>query len=63
MVRPDLRRNMVDIPEISGPQERQREMWNTQRERLHHGGLQSLVGNLVPRDGSKPRPSARFSRK
>jgi hypothetical protein len=38
MVRPDLRRDMAGIPEISGPQEREREMWNTQRECLHHGG-------------------------
>jgi hypothetical protein len=30
---------------------------------LHHGGLQSLVGNPVSRDGSKPRPSARILRK
>jgi hypothetical protein len=29
MVRPDLRRDMAGIQEISGPQEREREMWNT----------------------------------
>jgi hypothetical protein len=52
MVRPDLRRDMAGIPEISGPQERERDVeHNTQRESLHHtqGGPQSLVGNLVPR--------------
>jgi hypothetical protein len=37
-------------------------MWSTQRECLHHGGPQSLVGNLVPRDRSKLRPSARILR-
>jgi hypothetical protein len=67
MVRPDLRRDMVGVPEISGPQERERErereMWSTQRERLLHGGPQSLVGNPIPRDKSEPRPSARMSRK
>jgi hypothetical protein len=50
MVRPDLRREMVGVPEISGPQEREREMWSTQSEHLHHRGPQSLVGNRVPRD-------------
>jgi hypothetical protein len=35
MLKPDLRRDMVDVPKISGPQERKR--WSTQRERLHHG--------------------------
>jgi hypothetical protein len=41
---------MAGVPKISGPQEREREMWNTQRECLHHGGSpQSLVGNPVPR--------------
>jgi hypothetical protein len=63
MVRPDLRRDMAGVPEISGPQEREREMQSTQRERLHHGGPQSLVGNLVPRDRSELRVSARISRK
>jgi hypothetical protein len=29
MVRPDLRRDMAGVPEILGPQEREREMWNT----------------------------------
>jgi hypothetical protein len=39
MVRPDLRRDMEGIPEISGPQERERNVEHTtQRERLHHGG-------------------------
>jgi hypothetical protein len=38
-VRPDLRRDMVGIPEISGPQERERDVEHTtQREHLHHGG-------------------------
>jgi hypothetical protein len=54
-VRPDLRIDMAGIPEISGPQER--EMWCTQRERLHHRDPQSLVENPVPR------PSARILRK
>jgi hypothetical protein len=63
MVRPDLRRDMAGVPEISGPQEREREMWSTQKECLHHGGPQSLVGIPVPREGSKPRPSNRISRK
>jgi hypothetical protein len=58
MVRPDLRTDMVGIPEISGPQEKEKEMWSTQREHLHHGGgggPQSLVGNLVPRYESEQR--------
>jgi hypothetical protein len=63
MVRPDLRRDMVGIPEISGPQDRERKMCSTQRECLHHRGPQSLVWNPVPRDGSELRPSARISRK
>jgi hypothetical protein len=63
MVRPDLRRDMAGIPEISGPREREREMWSTQRECLHQGSPQSLVGNPVPRDRSKPRPSVRILRK
>jgi hypothetical protein len=63
MVRPDLRRDMAGVPEILVPQERERKMWSTQRECLHHGGPQSLVGNPVPRDGSEPRPSARILRK
>jgi hypothetical protein len=68
MVRPDLRRDMAGIPKISGPQERERE-----RERERCGALrgnvfamgcpQSLVGNLVPREENKPRPSARILRK
>jgi hypothetical protein len=50
MVRPDLRRDMAGVPEISGPQERERDVEHTtQREHLHHwGGAQSLVGNPVP---------------
>jgi hypothetical protein len=61
MVRPALRRDMAGIPKILGPQERK--MWSTQREHLHHGHPQSLVGNPIPRDGSKLRPRARISRK
>jgi hypothetical protein len=30
MVRSDLRRDMPGVSKISGPQERKREMWNTQ---------------------------------
>jgi hypothetical protein len=63
MARPDLRRDMVGVPEISGPQEKEREMWHTQRECLHHGGPQSLVGNPVPRDESELKPSTRISKK
>jgi hypothetical protein len=67
MVRSDLRRHMAGIPEISGPQERERkrerEMWSTQRECLHHRGPQSLVGNPVPGDESELRPSTRILRK
>jgi hypothetical protein len=37
MVRPDLRRDMAGITEISGPQERETEMWSIQREHFHHG--------------------------
>jgi hypothetical protein len=49
--------------EREGEGEGEGEMWSTQRERLHHGGPQSLVGNPVLRDKSKPRPSARILRK
>jgi hypothetical protein len=63
MVRPDLRRDMVGVLEISGLEETEREMWSTQREHLHHGAPQSLVGNPVPRDSNKPRPSTRILRK
>jgi hypothetical protein len=48
MVRPDLRRDTAGVTKISGPQEREREMWSTQKEHLHHGGPQSLVENPVP---------------
>jgi hypothetical protein len=61
--RPDLRRDIVGVPDISGPQKRKREMWSTQRECLHHGGSQSLVGNPVPRDESELRPSTRIFEK
>jgi hypothetical protein len=40
MVRPDLRRDMAGVPEISVPQEREL-MWNTQEERLPHRVPQS----------------------
>jgi hypothetical protein len=40
MVRPDLRRDMAGVPEISGPQER--EMWNTTpRENVFTTGVHS----------------------
>jgi hypothetical protein len=60
MVRPDLRRDMAGVPEISIPQER--------IDVEYLGGKSSsprttALGNLVPRDGSEPRPSTRFSRK
>jgi hypothetical protein len=42
MVRPDLRRDMAGVPEISGPQEKERNVeHNPQRERLDHGGVHS----------------------
>jgi hypothetical protein len=41
-VRPDLRRDMVGIPEISGPQETEKDVEHTtEREHLHHGGSHS----------------------
>jgi hypothetical protein len=43
--------------------EREREIWSTQRERLHHGDPQSLVGNPVSRDENEPRPSTKILRK
>jgi hypothetical protein len=60
MVRTDLRRDMVGIPEISVPQERV--------DVGHPGGTSSswgptVLGSLVPRDRSKLRPSTRISRK
>jgi hypothetical protein len=60
MVRPELRRDMVGVPEISVPQER--------IDVGHPGGMSSpqgptVLGNPVPRDGSEPRPSARILRK
>jgi hypothetical protein len=60
MVRPDLRRDMAGVLEISVPQERV--------DVGHPGGTSSsrgsgVLGNPVPRDGSEPRPSARISRK
>jgi hypothetical protein len=54
---------MAGIPEISGPQER--EKYGTPRGNVFTmGGVsQSLVGNPVPRDKSKLQPSTGFSRK
>jgi hypothetical protein len=62
MVRPDLRRDMAYVPEIAGPQGRER--CGAPRGNIFTmGGPQSLVGNRVPRDKSKLRPRARFLRK
>jgi hypothetical protein len=60
MVRPDLRRDMVGVPEISVPQEKV--------DVGHLRGTSSslgptVLGNPVPRDGSEPRPSTRILRK
>jgi hypothetical protein len=60
MVRPELGRDMAGVPKISVPQERV--------DVEHPRGTSSSRGstvleNLVPRDRSKPRPSARISRK
>jgi hypothetical protein len=60
MVRPDLRRDMTGVPEITVPQK---------RVVVEHPGRTSssqgstVLGNLVPRDGSKLRPSASILRK
>jgi hypothetical protein len=43
MVRPELRRDMAGIPEISGPQERERE-----RDVEHPEGTSSPWGSTVP---------------
>jgi hypothetical protein len=46
MVRPDLRRDMVGIPEISGPQERERER---ERENVEHPeGMVFIMGVHSP---------------
>jgi hypothetical protein len=64
MVRPDLRRDMVGVPEISVPQEREREGCEAPRGNVFTtGSPQSLVGNLVPWDESELRSSTRISRK
>jgi hypothetical protein len=60
MVRPDMRRDMVGIPEISVLQE--------SVDVGHLGETSSsrgptVLGNSVPRDRSEPRPSARILRK
>jgi hypothetical protein len=62
MVRPDLRRDMAASLKYQVLR-KEREMWSTQRERLHHKSPQSLVRKLVPRDRSELRPSTRISRK
>jgi hypothetical protein len=66
MVRPDLRRDMAGVPEISGPQERESRCGAPRGNvftRGWGGCSQSLEGNPVPRDESKLRPSARILRK
>jgi hypothetical protein len=63
MVKPDLRRDMVGVPEISGPQERESRCGAPRGNVFTMGGPQSLVGNPVPRDDSEPRPSTRILRK
>jgi hypothetical protein len=75
MVRPDLRRDMVGIPEISVPLERERERErDRERERERERDVEypegmsspwgfTVLGNLVPMDGSELRPSTRISRK
>jgi hypothetical protein len=60
MVRPDLRRDMAGVPEISVSQERV--------DVGHLGGTSSSRGSTVlenpaRRAGSEPRPSTRISRK
>jgi hypothetical protein len=44
MVRPDLRRDMAGVPEISGPQERERAMWKTTSRR----NVFTIRGSTVP---------------
>jgi hypothetical protein len=41
MVRPDLRRDMAGVPEISGPQERERDV-------VYPEGMSSPLGSTVP---------------
>jgi hypothetical protein len=54
MVRPDLRRDMAGIPEISGPQEREKCGTQHPEEMSSPQGCpQSLVGNSVPKDESE----------
>jgi hypothetical protein len=45
MVRPDLRRDMAGIPEISGPQERERER---ERYEAPRGNIFTTGGSTVP---------------
>jgi hypothetical protein len=50
LVRPDLRRDMVGVPEIPGPQERESRCGAPRGIIFTMGGPQSLVENPVPRD-------------
>jgi hypothetical protein len=62
MVSPDLTRDMAGVPEISGVQERERDVEHPEGMSSPQGSTVP-VGNPVPRDGSELRPSARISRK
>jgi hypothetical protein len=59
--RPDLRRDMAGIPKISGPQEREREMWKTTHRRNVLTTGMSTVPSGEPGcwDESELRPSTR----
>jgi hypothetical protein len=60
MVRPDLRRDMLGVLEISGPKERERKVeHNTQRERLYPG----WGGSTLLSGESELQPSSRVLRK
>jgi hypothetical protein len=49
MVRPDLRRDMAEVPEISGPQERERERDREgERDVEHPEGMPSPWGAHSP---------------
>jgi hypothetical protein len=52
MVRPDLRRDMAGIPEISVPQKRERDVEYPEGTSSSQGP--TVLRNLVPRDGSEP---------
>jgi hypothetical protein len=60
MVRPDLRRDIVGVPEISVPQER---VDVGQPGGTSSSGGYTVLKNQTPRDGSEIRPSARILRK